>query len=150
MKRRELIASEYSPVTSHPPIAIYSQWGVQVDALAGQLAIFTNAPTELHFAVPNNATRINAVVGMNEQSHLGASPTDGIEVVIFERKLDGSRRVIYQRYLDPLNQPDDRGEQLITIDHIGSATGPLVFALYAGPSGNMACDWGYWRYIKFK
>ena len=150
LKRRELIASEYSPVTSHPPIAIYSQWGVQVDALAGQLAIFTNAPTELHFAVPNNATRINAVVGMNEQSHLGASPTDGIEVVIFERKLDGSRRVIYQRYLDQLNRPDDRGEQLITIDHIGSATGPLVFALYAGPSGNMACDWGYWRYIKFK
>jgi hypothetical protein len=150
LQRLELVESEYTPVTSHSPFAVFSMWGVQVAALGGQPAIFANAPAELHFSIPFGATKIEAAMGLNELAHISSTPSDGIDVVIFERKLNGDRRVLYQRNLDPLNRAEDRGPQSITIDPIGPISGTLVFAIYAGPSGNMTCDWGYWRYIKFK
>ena len=138
----------YAGVASPSPFAVFTPWTIDVALLAGQPAIFANAPSELHFHAPAGATHLTAIVGLNEAAYAGPTPTDGVDVVIFELQAGGGRRVLYQRNLNPVLHPEDRGPQSIAIEAIGPVAGPLVFAIYPGPADNMACDWGYWRHIK--
>ena len=140
--------SRYAEVASPVPFAVFNPWTIVVDNLAGHQVIFANAPSELHFHAPPGATRIEATVGLNDAAYAGPTPTDGIEVVIFEILPSGHRRILYRRDLNPLTQPGDRGLQTISLGAIGPISGPLVFALYPGPADNPACDWGYWGHIK--
>ncbi len=138
----------FSTVAFPVPFAVFSPWKIVVDNLAGRPVIFANAPSELHFHAPNDTTRIEATVGLNDAAIKGPTPTDGVEVVIFELLPSGHRRVLYRRDLNPLTQTADRGPQQISLGAIGPLSGPLVFAVYPGPNDNIACDWAYWSRIK--
>lgn len=140
--------SAYAAVASPAPFAVFNPWTVDVAPLGDQPTIFANAPSELHFHAPAGATKIEATVGLNDGAYTAPTPTDGVDVVIFELLPSGGRRLLYQRNLNPVLHPADRGPQSITLDAIGSVSGPLVFAIYPGPNDNIACDWGYWRHIK--
>ncbi len=138
----------FSAVASPAPFGVFSPWKIVVDNLAGRPVIFANAPSELHINAPAGATRIDATVGLNDAAIKGPTPTDGVEVVIFELLPSGHHRVLYRRDLNPLTQTADRGPQQISLDGIGPVSGPLVFAIYPGSTDNIACDWGYWSHIK--
>ena len=146
--REAVDPGRYTEVAAPAPFAVFSPWQIVVANLKGHPVIFANAPSELHFNAPAGATRIEATVGLNEKSYAGPSPTDGVEVVIFELLPSGHRRMLYRRDLNPLTQPGDRGLQTISIGSIGPVSGSLVFAIYPGPADNTACDWGYWGHIK--
>ena len=137
----------YAAVASPAPFAVFNPWTVDVAQLKGQTTIFANAPSELHFHAPAGATKIEAIVGLNDGAYTAPIPTDGVDVVIFELLPSGGRRLLYQRNLNPVLHPADRGPQSIALDAIGPVSGPLVFAIYPGPADNIACDWGYWRHI---
>ncbi|MEO6874087.1 MAG: glycosyltransferase family 39 protein [Opitutaceae bacterium] len=138
----------YAPVASPAPFAVFNPWSVDVAQLKGETTIFANAPSELHFHVPPGASRIEAIVGLNDGAYTAPNFTDGVDVVIFEHLPGGGRRVLYQRYLDPVKHAEDRGPQSISLQNIGPVPGPLIFAIYPGPADNLACDWGYWRHIR--
>jgi hypothetical protein len=140
--------ADYAEVASPAPVAVFNPWGVDVALLQGRPTIFANAPAELHFRVPAGATHLEATVGLNERAYTGPTPTDGVDVVIFELLESGERRVLYQRNLNPVLHPADRGPQSIALTDFGPVTGPLVFAIYPGPADNIACDWSYWRSIR--
>jgi len=139
--------AEYAPVASPAPFAVFNPWTIQVAELAGHPIISANAPSELHFHVPAGATHLEATVGLVEGAYTGKSGTDGIDVVIFELLPAGGRRILYQRYLNPVANPADRGLQTIKLDAIGPVSGALVFGLYPGPADNLSFDWGYWGKI---
>jgi hypothetical protein len=141
---------QFASVASPAPFALFTPWSIVVDRVAGLPAIIANAPSEIHFHAPAGTTRIEATVALNDASYAGPTPTDGVDVVIFELLPSGSRRVLYQRNLNPLAHPGDRGLQTISLEAIGAVSGPLVFAIYPGPADNITCDWSYWGHIKIR
>lgn len=150
LKFQQVNPADYAPVASPAPFAVFNPWTIQVAELAGHPIISANAPSELHFHAPAGATRIEATVGLVEGSYTGTSGTDGIDVVIFELLPAGGRRILYQRYLNPMSNPADRGLQRIELNAIGPVSGALVFGLYPGPADNLSFDWGYWGSIKIQ
>ena len=138
----------YAPVASPAPFAVFNPWTVDVTTLEGKPTLFANAPSELHFHAPPGATRIEAVVGLDDRSYVAPNATDGVDVVIFELLPSGGHRVLFRRNLNPLQNPADRGPQSITVEGIGPISGPLVFAISPGPADNMSYDWSYWRAIR--
>ena len=143
-------APAYAALTKPIPTALYTPGSIEIGRIGGQAAIFSNAPAELHFNVPPSATRIEAIMGLNEKAYTGTGATDGVDVLIFERLPNGGRRLLYERNLDPMRRAADRGPQNITLESIGSITGTLVFAMYPGPANNVAFDWSYWRRIEIR
>jgi hypothetical protein len=83
-------------------------------------------------------------------AYTGSGQSDGVDVIVFESLADGSRRVLYQRNLDPVRRPADRGTQPILIEPAAPLEGTLVFAIYPGPADNLSCDWGYWTRITIR
>ena len=145
-----VVAATFAPVTSPAPSAIYTPWSVEPAQVAGRPAVTANAPCELHFVAPPDATKIEATVGLFDGAYAGPSQSDGVDVLVFERFADGRRRVLYQRNLDPVRRPADRGPQKILIAQTGPRWGTLVFAIYPGPADNLSCDWGYWTSITIR
>ena len=150
MHQQAVVATTYAPVTSPAPSAVLTPWSVEPAMVSSHPAITANAPCELHFVVPPDATKIEATVGLFDGAYTGSAQSDGIDVVVFERSADGSRRVLYQRNLDPVRRPADRGSQKILIEQAGPLRGTLVFAIYPGPADNLSCDWGYWSHITIR
>jgi hypothetical protein len=150
MLSQPVIAATFAPVTSVAPHAIFTPWSVEPAQVSDRRVVTANAPCELHFTAPAETGRIEATVGLFEGAYAGSAPSDGVDVLVFERLADGGRRVLYQRNLDPVRRPADRGPQEIVIDRPGPLHGPLVFAIYPGPAGNLSCDWGYWSRIAIR
>ena len=148
LHRQAVDPAAYAAVAAPAPFAVFNPWSVDVAPLEGKTTIFANAPSELHFHAPAGATRIEAIVGLNDGSYVGPHPTDGVDVVIFELLANGQRRILYRRYLDPVHHTSDRGPQAIVLEHLGRISGAVVFAVYPGPNDNLACDWSYWRQIR--
>jgi hypothetical protein len=111
--------------------------------------VLAHPVSEVQFNAPAGATQIEAVVGLVAAAYAadGAAVTDGISVEIYEQQPMGIRRVLYQRDLDPVRHPDDRGPQSIHLEHAGPFSGPVIFRLTAGPRGNYTNDWAYWGRI---
>ena len=135
------------PILAPRPDRGRTQYGMGAGELDGRPILNAHAPSELYFTAPVGAARIEAVVGLPDAAYLSPTPTDGVDVVIFERRPDGSQRVLFQRNLDPLHRPADRGPQAITINLAQPPAGPLVFGIYPGPANNPTCDWAYWQRI---
>jgi len=150
MLPQPVAAATFATVTSPAPSAIYTPWSVEPARVDGRPAVTANAPCELHFAAPAGAMRIEAAVGLYDGAYTGSGQSDGVDVVVFERLPDGSRRVLYQRNLDPVHRPADRGTQHILIEPAAPLEGTLVFAIYPGPADNLSCDWGYWTNITIR
>ena len=135
------------PIFTPRPTRGRTQYGMGVGDLGGRPMLNAHAPSELYFTAPPGATRIEAVVGLPDGAYLSSSPTDGVDVVIFAQLPGGGQRVLFQRNLDPLHEPADRGPQNITLTLEQPPPGPLVFGIYPGPANNVTCDWAYWQRI---
>ena len=127
-----------------------TQYGMGAGELDGHPVLNSHAPSELYFTAPASASRVEAVVGLPDAAYLSATPTDGVDVVIVERLPEGGQRVLFQRSLDPLHQPADRGPQTITFALKQPVRSTLVFGIYPGPANNVTCDWAYWQRITIR
>ncbi|MEO6876766.1 MAG: hypothetical protein ABI222_18295 [Opitutaceae bacterium] len=135
------------PIFTPRPSQARTLYGMSTGKIGDHIVLNAHAPSELSFVVPAGATRVDAVVGLPEGAYVNPSPTDGVDVIIFQRVADSGLRVLFQRNLDPLNRPADRGPQKITFDLDKSISGPLIFGIYPGPANNVTSDWSYWQSI---
>ncbi len=110
---QEVDPAAYAAVVSPAPFAVYNPWSVDVAPLAGQTTIFAMGASELHFHAPAGATRIEATFGLNDRAYTAPNHTDGVDVVIFELSSVRPAGDLYQRYLNPMLHPEDRGPQPI-------------------------------------
>lgn len=109
--------------------------------------IIAHAPSELHFAVPAGASRLQAGFAMDPRSYSKETQTDGVEVEIYEQEAGGLRRRLYHRLLRPATEAGDRGPQKVELTGLNVPDGVLVLRVSPGPTGNAAYDWFYWTSI---
>ena len=140
-------------MTSPRPTAARSMFGVNIGEVGiGHRVILAHPDSEISFTPPPGATRITAEVGINPAAYTPdvTSVTDGVSVTIFELRADGLRRVLYQRDLDPVKVPSDRGPQQISLDAAGPFTGPVIFKISPGEKNSILNDWAYWGRIEIR
>ena len=152
LKRDNLAGLDFS-MTSPRPAGARSMFGIAIGEVGiGRKVILAHPDSELSFTPPPDATRITAEVGINAAAYApdATAVTDGVSVTIFELRADGLRRVLYQRDLDPIKVPGDRGPQQITLDGAGPFTGSVVFKISPGAQNNLVNDWAYWGRIDIR
>ena len=67
--------------------------------------------------------------------------TDGIEVSLFSLELDGARRLLNTRLIDPRESEEDRGRVPINITFSLLQDGEIELYIGPGPSGSLTRDW---------
>jgi hypothetical protein len=127
--------------TEYPPAPI------QVD---GQEALLVNPEGALEFPLLPGDTRVTGDFGLVDGAYKGGNITDGVEFVIELHGGDGAPRVLLRRFLDPLNEPADRGSHRFEVQLPRPVSGRLVLRTTNPPRHNGAFDWSYWRQLRFE
>ena len=60
---------------------------------------------------------------------------------VIEQRRDGSRRVLFERLIDPARNAADRGRQSLALDLELAEDAELLLETTDGPNGNWAYDW---------
>jgi len=103
--------------------------------------------TDLWMRPPTGATRIEWTFGIFDGAYIKeGDKTDGVVFMVFGEAPDGTARVVYERLLDPLNNPADRGDQHVVVSYSALPGEVLRFATRGNRSN--AYDWAYIYEIK--
>jgi len=131
------------------PDSVTSNTTVQYIALPDQRrALLVHATGSMVFTLPDERRRLTGDFGFVEGAHTGANRTDGGEFTIEGETANGQSTVLWQRTLDPLRQPGDRGPQRVDI---ALPPGLVRVRLHTKPGvkGDGSWDWTYWGNLSF-
>jgi hypothetical protein len=144
------LPSNLSSMMSPAPIRVRHPFGLANHVIDKRPVLDAHAPCDLVFKIPENAKEVAIGFGLGEGSYTGESTTDGVEFRVELIGADGSERVLRSIFLDPANQPDDRGTHHAVIALPADATGELWCRTLPGPLSNAAFDWAYWARIQIR
>ena len=131
------------------PDSVTSNTTVQYIALPDQRrALLVHATGSMVFTLPDQRRRLTGDFGFVEGAHTDANRTDGGEFTIEGETADGHSTVLWQRTLDPLRQPGDRGPQRVDV---ALPPGLVRVRLHTRPgsNGDGRWDWTYWGNLSF-
>jgi hypothetical protein len=144
---RELYMRVYFDTFQTYPINYETPSALQEIQINGRPAVMIHAPSKMAFAVPESATTVSGAFGFADGAYTGGGQTDG---ATFRILWQGSQEQVelYQRRLDPLHVPVDRGLQDFHVDLKGHSGGKLT--LQVDPGSNSNWDWTAWTSIKIE
>lgn len=133
---------------SHLPDDFYAKTPVSTQPIDGQEAVIVHAPSLMSFRLTEPVSRISGAHGYPPNAYTNGGETDGATFAI--TWVDGdSSEVIYERNLDPFNEPQDRG--LVKFDVTGldiPSSGELHFTISV--NSHPGWDWTAWADIKIE
>jgi hypothetical protein len=109
--------------------------------------LFAHPPSQLEFAITEKDHRVRGRIGMLPGSYQGIYPTDGVDFAIELLGPDGTRRVLYHRWLDPVANPSDQGRQDFMVNLPPESNGRLFLRTYNPPGRGESYDWAFWSYV---
>ncbi|MGE0709609.1 MAG: hypothetical protein AB7N76_23840 [Planctomycetota bacterium] len=101
-------------------------------------AVLAHAPEQAVVELPERAARLEGRFGLRPGSYTGGGATDGVTFRV--ESLAGE--VLWERRLEPLRRPADRGPQTFGLDLPAGCEGRLRLRTLPGP--NDRWDWSYW------
>lgn len=119
------------------------------EALAGRTVQMLLPPAELSWPLYGIERTVMIEYGFHPRAYTEGD-SDGAELIVELQSADGTVRQIFQRFLDPLRRPADRGQ--LTTRLVLPPYGPdsvLRIRTAPGPQGNDAWDWVYFSRLKF-
>jgi hypothetical protein len=126
---------------SHTPLA--------PAVIRGFSMIQAHAPGELAFEVRPEDRAAVGYFGIQETAYTGGGATDGATFSVVLRTPDGDT-TLFQRHLDPLRVPEDRGVHAFHVTlppRAGGAAATLLLRTDPGPAGDLSWDWTCWSDI---
>jgi len=145
------------PVTAHTafpnidpaPTRAHFQFGLGYMWLEGRKIIFAHPSSDVWVRAPGRSGQVEWEFGLVPDSYQRTgSRTDGVEFSITGISAGNRERVLFKRYLAPVNQARDRGTQKITVPFEPRPGEILRFSDRPGPGD--AFDWAYWVRIEVK
>jgi hypothetical protein len=117
--------------------------------LDGQTVLNAHPDSDLWLRAPRGAREIRWSFGIfNNAWQKTGGRTDGVEFSVHGLLPGGQTRVVFQRTLDPVKRPGDRGPQSAVISFQAGPGELLHFTTRPGPSDSY--DWAYWGPIEVK
>ncbi len=158
--RREVPLSELLPGQrqmfmrmSPAPVRVYSMFGLNLSEERGTWLLSAHPDTRLWFKPAAGLRSIFAEYAMLAGSYENVAPadaTDGAEFAIYVQKADGTKRQIFDRLLNPTDNPGDRGLQQLSLTVDVPPGAELVFETGPGTRNNYNRDWAAWGPIRIK
>jgi hypothetical protein len=158
--RRNIEVDQLSPLErrafgdmSPSPVRVFATFGVGAEGEPGSLYYNAHPDSRLWFKPEAGKRQIEASYRIVDAAWKEASPsdaTDGVMFRIVEQRRDGVNRPLFEKLLNPRDQPEDRGVQRVqlTIDfEVGSE---LLFETTPGPARNFSRDWAGWGKIQIR
>ena len=103
-----------------------------------------HAPARMVFDRPPAVQKINFTFGLFSGAEADPiQPTDGIELQVSFQPTAGSLVRLFTKALDPLNNPSERGPQLVQVTLPGAQPGQLVIVISPGRRSDATRDWSY-------
>lgn len=112
-------------------------------SLQGLLVQRLHAPAEIQWALDGTERELSFDFGFIPEAYeRGAS--NGVEFFVEVQSPDGSRQIVFRRFLNPASQAGDRGNQTARVALAEVRPGNrLVLRTDPGPYGDNAWDWSY-------
>lgn len=145
----EAIAHRYR-AANRLPQAITTEYPPAPIEVDGREALLVNPEGALEFPLLPGDTRVSGEFGLVASAYRDGNATDGVEFVIELHGGDGAPRVLLRRFLEPLNEPADRGSHRFEVTLPRPVSGRLVLRTTNPPRHNGAFDWSYWRQLRFE
>lgn len=112
----------------------------------GKPAMLAHAPGALTFERRPGSRKLSFSFGLRDEAYADGRHTDGV-IFIVDCFDSANRRVrLFERRLNPMEIPADRGPQQATVDLPADAGGKLVFRTESGPTQEF--DWSVWRNVR--
>ena len=139
---------------SPAPFKYYTTYGTDRMTVDGRDLFSAHPDTRLWFHAPagRRAILIEAQLapGAYTESVPAGDRSDGIEVTILVEGPERVRHQVFSRWLNPRDQPADRGLQTFTQEFVLSAGEVVVVEVGPGPQHNAARDWAVLGRIEIK
>ena len=112
-----------------------------------QAFLFVHPGSLLEFAVRGTDRRIRGSFGIAAGAYDRPGKTDGVDFSIEFLGLDGSRRILLHRYLNPGVEAADRAVQEFDLTLPGATDGRLLLRTFNPPWRSGTWDWAFWQNV---
>lgn len=116
----------------------------------GTSALLVRTPSKIEMEIPENASSFSGYFGIPEEAYVGEGRTQGVEVSIAVEDQSGQRRVVLDRFLQPLSRADDRGRFTFRVPVDGSRDRSVTLTTSAAVSGLAEGDPSVWSQCRFE
>jgi hypothetical protein len=126
---------------------------VTVALCEGQNVLCVYAPSAVEFDVPAHQDRLRVAGQLGILSGAYQDPachTEGVLFAVEYTLAGGSPQVVFQRYLDPWKQPEDRDMQAFVTWLPPGGTGKLVLRALPPPGKTERLCWSYWTDVEIE
>lgn len=132
------------------PVAYEAAEPFSETIMEGKDVAIMHAPSQMIFDLPKGAKRISGAFGMMEGTYTNGGKSNGAQFIVYWS--NGTNRIdLFQKILDPLNKPEDRGLHTFGASLEGiPAGGRLYLDVDPGPFKNYAWDWTGWTDIRIE
>jgi hypothetical protein len=136
------------------PFKYYASYGVDRQTVDGREMLFSHPETRLWFHSPAGHRVISIEVELAPGAYADSLPpgdrSDGVEVVVSLEGPGRVRKAIFNRWLNPRDQPSDRGLQKYSQEFELASGEDVVVEITPGPQHSSARDWAMLGRIEIK
>ncbi len=127
------------------PQRFFATFPIQPVQMGGKSWIMSHPDSRYWFKVAAGAHRMTVECMVDPQAYADSVPwgdrSDGISILVTAPGVEGGRQTVFSRYLNPRDQPADRGPQRMELEFSLPAGAEVELHISPGPQGNGARDW---------
>lgn len=143
------LGETFFAMTTPRPRHYRAEFPFELVRVDGRAVLTAHPDAEIWFTPPSDASEIEIGFGMRPESYeREESRSDGVEFLVLGIGSDGGRTVLFQRTLDPVARPGDRGLQTDRLSLPQPLPAQVVFATL--PHQQKSFDWAYWQKIAIR
>lgn len=131
------------------PVAYEAAEPFSETIIEGKDVAIMHAPSQMIFDMPAKAHTVSGAFGMMEGTYTNGGQSNGAQFIVYWSN-GITRRDIFQKFLDPLNKPEDRGLHTFSGSLDGMTGGRIYLEVDPGPYKNYAWDWTGWTDIRIE
>lgn len=143
LRRFQLIPLKYMKPM---PVRFYLKYGLGLNVDGDTVKFGTHPLTQLCFKVPPGVRHFKTEISINPDAYEKApagQATDGVELRLSLLPGGEKEQVLYSRYINPRDNPADRGVLPVNVDFEMPANAELELSVTSGPNGKDTRDWAY-------
>lgn len=142
-ERRDILEAS---VLGTPPREVRAAKRLRPTFVGAQPGLLLAAPSEMHYDVSSGQHVLEFGFGVARRGARG-DESDGVRFTVTLRQAGASDRVLFERFLDPVRNAQDREPQRAELRFQLLAPASLILATDPGPSGDATGDFSAWTHV---
>jgi hypothetical protein len=132
------------------PESVESATPARVIIFHGTSALLVRTPSKVEMEIPENASSFSGYFGIPDEAYVGEDGTQGVKVSIAVEDRSGRRRVVLDRFLQPLSRAEDRGRFVFRVPIDSNRDRGVTLTTRAALSGLADGDPSVWSQCRFE